>query len=93
MDKNTHQEIVNYIQEAIKRRAQTTRAAKIGQIKTVQPGKRYNILTPDGDHLWESVPNSVPNITWKEGQWVTFEFNGQDWAITGTSPLGSGNVT
>jgi hypothetical protein len=92
-DKDLHQSINSMIKNEIRNHAQRQEVSQIGRIVAVNPGKYYDIMTADRKKVHADIPSGVPNIDWQIDDWVTFEWTGTDYLISGTSPTSAGSGT
>lgn len=91
MDHDQFRQMSSYVNDTIKKRAYEMQASRIGKITVVKSGQRYDIETADGDRTFEDIPNTVPGIKWRVGQWVVMEYSGLGFAIVGSSPTAAGS--
>ena len=79
-------DLQEYSDNAVRKDSTVEELCRIGKVTAINPGKTYDLQGTDGDATYSSISNSVPRVKWSVGQWVMFEFNGLDWAITGIAP-------
>ena len=87
MHSNMRRELEEYANNATRKEAQFTEGSKIGKVTAINSGQRYDVQGTDQDATYEFIPNMVPRVKWKVGQWVTLEHNGITWQIVGASPV------
>ena len=85
MDHESYREIQGMIDKGLKRKAQDSMVAQSGKVISVKPGKYYDLMTADRQSTYSDIGSALPDYDWQVGQWVTFEWTGTDYQITGTS--------
>ena len=90
MDSDCYKEIQAMINKGLKRKAVDSMVARSGQIVAIKGGKYYDLQTADRNSTYSDIGCATPEFDWQMGQWVTFEWTGTDYQITGTSTTQAG---
>lgn len=77
----------NFTANLVRKQAVTNCGSTVGQITAISSDLRYDIQGTDNDATYLYVYNSLLNVTWNLGDWVTIQWTGVDYAIVGTSPV------
>lgn len=79
-----------YINEAARYNASLQKFSQNAQIKAVNTGGYYDVVT-QGGAIYNNITSSVRGIKFIVDQWVTLEFFGGDWVIAGISAMRGGD--
>ena len=93
LDKDTAAQINDMMHSALGKQSVKKQVSQVARIVAVNSGQYYDLAPADNSCTHSSVPTMVPSLQFRVGDWVTFEWTGTDYIITGSGATSAGDGT
>lgn len=93
LDENTAAKINDMMHSALGKQSVKKQVSQVARVVKVSSGQFYDLAPADNSCTHLDVPTMVPSIQFKAGDWVTFEWTGTDYMVTGSGATSAGDGT
>ena len=91
IDKETAGMINDMLHKALGKQSVLKQVARTARVTSVNTGMYYDLICSDNSATYSDIPVISPQFQYSVGDWVTFEYTGTDYIITGYSATSAGN--